>query len=53
MNPFLISGYESPKYFCDRKIEAEKIVNILENSRNLTLIINSASIIFQGLDKPA
>jgi AAA+ ATPase superfamily predicted ATPase len=38
MNPFLISGYESPKYFCDRKIEVEKIVNVIENSRNLTLI---------------
>lgn len=38
MNPFLISGYESPKYFCDRKIETLKLVNAIENSRNLTLI---------------
>jgi len=38
MNPFVISGYHSPAYFCDREKEAEKIISALENDRNLTLI---------------
>jgi AAA+ ATPase superfamily predicted ATPase len=37
-NPFLLSGYESPEYFCDRKLETDKIIEALENGRNLTLI---------------
>lgn len=38
MNPFLISGYENPSLFCDRKNETKKIKNAIENSRNVTLI---------------
>lgn len=38
MNPFLISGYKSPEYFCDREVESKKIINTIENSRNLTLV---------------
>jgi len=38
MNPFLISGYESPEYFCDRKLESDRLINAIENSRNVTLI---------------
>ncbi len=37
-NPFLISGYYSPEYFCDREVETETVLNALENGRNLTLI---------------
>lgn len=37
-NPFLISGYHSPNYFCDRKKETENILSALYNGRNLTLI---------------
>ena len=37
-NPFLVTGYCSPEYFCDRTEETESIVNSLNNSRNLTLI---------------
>ncbi len=37
-NPFLISGYYSPEYFCDRKRENETIKNALCNGRNITLI---------------
>jgi AAA+ ATPase superfamily predicted ATPase len=36
-NPFLISGYESPAYFCDRKKETEKLLETLRNGRNITL----------------
>ena len=37
-NPFLISGYHSPEYFCDRKQETAKIIDGLHNDRNITLI---------------
>ena len=37
-NPFLISGYHSPDYFCDRKRETTAILEALHNGRNLTLI---------------
>lgn len=38
INPFLISGYHSPEYFCDRDRETATILNALHNGRNLTLI---------------
>ncbi len=37
-NPFLISGYHSPKYFCDREKETKKMLDALANERNITLI---------------
>ncbi|MDR2980598.1 MAG: ATP-binding protein [Bacteroidales bacterium] len=37
-NPFLIAGYQSPDYFCDREKETEKIIAALSNNRNITLI---------------
>ena len=37
-NPFVIAGYESPIYFCDREIETEKIISALHNDRNISLI---------------
>jgi AAA+ ATPase superfamily predicted ATPase len=37
-NPFLIAGYNSPRYFCDREKETEKIIDALSNDRNITLI---------------
>ena len=36
-NPFLISGYESPAYFCDREKETEKLLETLRNGRNIML----------------
>ncbi|MDR0754130.1 MAG: ATP-binding protein [Prevotellaceae bacterium] len=38
INPFLLTGYESPEYFCNRKTETEKLINALRNGRNVTLI---------------
>ncbi|MDR1553695.1 MAG: ATP-binding protein [Prevotellaceae bacterium] len=38
INPFLLTGYESPEYFCNRKTETEKLINALRNGRNITLI---------------
>lgn len=37
-NPFLVYGYNSPEYFCDREVETEKMISALQNERNLTLI---------------
>ena len=38
MNPFIIAGYISPTYFCDREKETQKIISAMENGRNITLI---------------
>ena len=37
-NPFLVYGYNSPEYFCDREKETDKMISALQNGRNLTLI---------------
>ena len=37
-NPFLVYGYNSPQYFCDREKETERMISALQNERNLTLI---------------
>jgi len=36
-NPFLISGYFSPQFFCDRAQETETMLKALHNGRNITL----------------
>ena len=36
-NPFLIAGYHSPEFFCDRKAETATILDALHNGRNITL----------------
>ena len=38
INPFLITGYQGPEYFCDRETETETILSALNNGRNITLI---------------
>ena len=37
-NPFLVAGYHSPAYFCDRETETAKIISALSNDRNISLI---------------
>lgn len=37
-NPFALSVYAGPKYFCDRVQESSKIISAIKNRRNLTLI---------------
>ena len=37
-NPFLIEGYHSPEYFCDRERETADIISAISNDRNITLI---------------
>ena len=36
-NPFLISGYHSPDYFCDRKDETAQLLSDIQNGQNVTL----------------
>lgn len=36
-NPFIISGYISPEYFCDREDEKAKMLSAIQNGRHLTL----------------
>lgn len=37
-NPFLISGYVSKEYFCDRESEVENLHSALHNERNVVLV---------------
>ncbi len=36
-NPFLISGYISPDYFCDRENETKIVIEAIRNGRHLTI----------------
>jgi hypothetical protein len=36
-NPFIITGYKSSEFFCDRKEETARILSAAKNNRNLTL----------------
>ena len=36
-NPFVLTGYVSPEYFCDRKAETEKILDCFHNGQNVVL----------------
>lgn len=38
LNPFLISGYVSPEYFCDREHETARVLDVIANQRHLTVI---------------
>jgi uncharacterized protein len=37
-NPFPITGYISTEYFCNRELETERLLNAINNQRNVTLI---------------
>lgn len=37
-NPFVTYGYKGAEYFCDRETETQKIIDGLNNERNITLI---------------
>jgi AAA+ ATPase superfamily predicted ATPase len=37
-NPFLITGYHSPMYFCDRAAETKQLISALQSGRNVSLI---------------
>ena len=37
-NPFITYGYKGNRYFCDRENETKKLIEALQNDRNVTLI---------------
>lgn len=37
-NPFIVSGYVSPSYFCDREVETNLLTRNITNGRNVALI---------------
>lgn len=37
-NPFIISGYVAPQYFCDREVETSTLTKFIENGNNVALI---------------
>lgn len=37
MNPFVISAYKSPKFFCDREEETRRLINAVTNGLNIVL----------------
>lgn len=37
-NPFVLTGYVAPEYFCDRQQETTKLKSALQNGRNITLV---------------
>lgn len=36
-NPFVVSGYIKPEYFCDRKAESDRLTKLLLNGNNVVL----------------
>ncbi len=38
INPFVLNPYEKKELFCDRENEVEKLVKMVENRENITLI---------------
>lgn len=37
-NPFVVYGYKSAEYFCDREAETSKMMSVLHGERNVTLV---------------
>ena len=40
-NPFLITGYQGPDYFCDREKETASLMSALKNGRNIHILQSS------------
>lgn len=38
VNPFVISGYEGVRYFCDRKQEVAQLQQEIANGNNVALV---------------
>lgn len=54
-NPFIIEPFVSSHYFCDREEETSRILNCLENGRNITLIsprrLGKTGLIYRVFDQ--
>lgn len=55
-NPFVITGYIKPEYFCDRKTEAKRIITKVTGGENLVLMaarrVGKSKLIDFCLDSP-
>lgn len=40
-NPFIVGGYISPHYFCDREKETEQLIRNITNGRNVVIILHA------------
>ena len=38
LNPFLVSDYHTPQYFCNRNDEKDRLISAVKNGRNVTLL---------------
>ncbi|MEI6696598.1 MAG: ATP-binding protein [Bacteroidota bacterium] len=56
-NPFIIYGYSSSEYFCNRQEEVDRILTAIENGRNITLLslrrMGKTGLIYHVFDKLA
>ncbi len=56
-NPFIITGYIKPEYFCDRQTEAKRIITKVTNGENIVVMaarrIGKSKLIEFCLDSPA
>ncbi len=56
-NPFIITGYIKPEYFCDRQKEAHRIIDKVTNGENIVVMaarrIGKSKLIDFCLDSPA
>ena len=37
-NPFVLTGYRGPEYFCDRVVETDRLCRLIRNESNVTLL---------------
>ena len=55
-NPFIITGYIKPEYFCDRKQEAKRIITKITNGENIVIMaarrVGKSKLIDFCLDSP-
>lgn len=55
INPFILSGYKSAKYFCNRKDETKKLISAVNNGRNVTMFslrrMGKTGLIYHLFDK--
>ena len=55
INPFLVNGYQSKKYFCNRKQELDFLLTSIKNANNVTLVsprrMGKTGLIFRAFEE--
>ncbi len=56
INPFVTSGYVSPRYFCDREAETDQLISNISNGNSIALIstrrMGKTGLILHCFEKP-